>query len=172
MLPIITHLDNIVKSSITAEQAYPKIKFYCAYRERCHFEVKEKLFKLGLTRLAVDQIMAKLIEDGFLSEERFAIQFAGSHFRLKKWGKKKIEYALRQKRISEAIIKNALLTIELPDYEVILEKSALAKWKSLVKEPLITRQAKTIAFLMQKGFEFPLVRLAVAKIRASERNDG
>jgi regulatory protein len=161
-----------VKSSITTEQAYPKIKFYCAYRERCHYEVKERLFSLGLNKLSVDQLLVKLIEEGFLNEERFAVQFAGSHFRVKKWGKKKIAYALQQKRISDANIKNALLSIDPPDYAIILEKITLVKWNSLKKEPPITRQAKTIAFLMQKGFEFPLIRQAMAKIKASEGSMG
>ena len=154
-----------MKSSLTAEQAYPKIKFYCAYRERCHYEVKEKLFGFGLNKLSVDQLLAKLIEEGFLNEERYAVHFAGSHFRVKKWGKKKIRYALRQKKISEANIKTALLTIEPPDYANILEKIALAKWKSLDKESTITRQAKTIAFLTQKGFEYPLIRMAMSKLK-------
>ena len=72
---------------------------------------------------------------------------------------------MRQKKISEANIKTALLTIEPPDYANILEKIALAKWKSLDKESTITRQAKTIAFLTQKGFEYPLIRMAMSKLK-------
>ena len=83
------------------EQALPKIKQYCAYQERCHSEVKEKLYSFGLYKKDVDQLMAHLIEENYLNEERFAIQYAGGKFRMKIWGKVKLKLALRQMQVSE-----------------------------------------------------------------------
>ena len=159
-----------MKQYLTSEQAYQKIKYYCSYRERCHYEVKEKLFGLGLSKTIVDQLLSQLIEEGFLNEERYCIQFAGSHFRVKKWGKKKIEFALRQKRISEPNIKRAIKEIVSADYEQTLQKLAIKKWEILVKEPPVSRQAKTTAFLLQKGYEAQKVQQAIAWIRVSEKN--
>lgn len=96
------------KKYLTPEQAYPKIKHFCGYRERCHSEVKEKLYGMGLSRKDADILLSRLIEENFLNEERFAVLFAGGHFRQKKWGKQKIVYALRQKKVSEPNIKKAL----------------------------------------------------------------
>ena len=154
-----------MKTFLTTDQAYPKIKFFCSYRERCHREVKEKLYALGLNKAKAEELMAKLIADGFLNEERFAIQFAGSYFRIKKWGKLKIVFALRQKGISEANIKKAMHEIGPADYTRTLLKAAKLKWNSLNNERVISRQAKTTAYLLQKGFEAPRVREIVMQLK-------
>ncbi len=160
-----------MKQYLTSEQAYQKIKYYCSYRERCHYEVKEKLFGMGLSKIIVDQLLSQLIEEGFLNEERYCIQFAGSHFRLKKWGKQKIIYALRQKKVSEANIKRGLREIEENDYLASLQKIARVKWDSLKKEQYLNRQAKTTAYLLQKGYEGPRVQAVIAAIRLAHKNN-
>lgn len=150
----------------TPDSAWPKIKHFCSYRERCHYEVREKLFGMKLAKKDVDTLLSRLIEEGYLNEERFAIQFAGGHFRQKKWGKVKIVYELRQKRVSEALIKKALKELQGEDYNGVLEKLAMAKWKSLKSEQYLNRQAKTIAYLTRKGYEMPMITEMIKKIRS------
>lgn len=154
-----------MKQKLTPELAYPKARHYCAYSERCHADVRDKLYSLGLIRKDVELLLSRLIEEDCLNEERYAIQFAGGHFRQKKWGKTKIIYALRQKKVSERNIRKALLEIEEPDYRQTLEKLAITKWRSLKGEQWISRQAKTTAYLLQKGFEAKIVQTVVQKIR-------
>jgi regulatory protein len=154
-----------VKKHFTPEMAYPKLKQYCGYSERCHFEVREKAFGMGLSAKEVDTLLAQLIEEDYLNEERYAIQFAGGHFRQKKWGKSKIVYSLRQKRVSEQNIKRAIREIEETDYEFVLEKLAVLKWNLLKGEQVHSRQAKTSAYLLQKGYELPLIQKTIQKIR-------
>ena len=149
----------------TPDQAWPKIKHFCAYRERCRFETTQKLVYMGLLQKEADAMIGRLVEEGSLDEERFAIQFAGGHFRQKKWGKQKILYALKQKRVSEIIIKRALQEIDGKDYIASLQKLALAKWESLKGEHYLTRQVKTIAYLQQKGYEGPMVREVISGLR-------
>jgi regulatory protein len=122
---------NFKRSS--KEQALPKIKLYCAYQERCHLEVKEKLYSFGLYKKDVEQLMAQLIEENYLNEERFAIQYAGGKFRMNKWGKVKIKYALRQKHVSEYSIKKALKEISEIDYKKTLDKLVQQKLRTLKK---------------------------------------
>ena len=74
---------------LTKEQALQKLRHYCGYQERCHSEVKEKLWQLKVNRKEHDEIIASLIEDDYLNEERFAIQFAGGKYRVKQWGRVK-----------------------------------------------------------------------------------
>lgn len=155
----------MVKKQFTPEMAYPKLKQYCGYSERCHHEVREKAFGMGLSKKDVEILLSQLIEEDYLNEERYAIHFAGGHFRQKKWGKSKIIYSLRQKRVSEQNIKRAIREIEESDYEVVLEKLAGIKWNRLKGEQVYTRQAKTSAYLLQKGYELPLIQIAIKKIR-------
>ncbi len=59
-----------MKKSLTPELAYPKIKHYCGYSERCHYEVREKLFGMGLAKKDVETLLSRLIEENYLNEER------------------------------------------------------------------------------------------------------
>ena len=86
---------------LTAEQAFQKLKHYCGYQGRCHKEVKEKAYSLGLRKSDVEELTSRLIEEDFLNEERFAKLFVGGKFRIKQWGRVKIKHELKQKGVSE-----------------------------------------------------------------------
>ena len=153
----------LYKKYLTKEQALQKLKHYCAYQERCHSEVKDKLYKLGVWKKEHDEIIATLIEENYLNEERFAIAFAGGKFRVKQWGRIKIKYELKQKQVSEYCIKKALKEIEEDDYLKVLNKLAKEKYASLKREQYLVRKKKTMNFLIGKGFEIELVKAAVDK---------
>ncbi len=147
---------------LTKEQALPKIKLYCAYQERCHKEVKEKLYSLGLYKKDVEQLISQMIEENYLNEERFAIQYAGGKFRMNKWGRIKIKHALRQKQVSDYSIKKALQEINDSDYKKTLQKLAIQKLAQLKNEKnSFTRRKKLQDYLLQKGYEGELVREVV-----------
>lgn len=143
---------NERENRLTPAQAWEKMKGWCAYQERCQQEVFQKLRAAGLTPAEADTIIARLIEEDFLNEERFARQFAGGHFRLKKWGRQKIEYALRQKQVSDYCIRKAMEEIPDDDYEHTLNKLARAKWQSVRQGTPAQRWSKTRNYLLQKGF--------------------
>src|SRR6187401_2447386 len=96
------------QKNIGTEKALQKIKHYCAYQERSHYEVKEKLYSFGLYKNEVELLLSQLVEENYLNEERYAIAFAGGKFRIKQWGRVKIKYELKQKQVSEYSIKKAL----------------------------------------------------------------
>ena len=149
------------KKQLTAEQALQKLRHYCGYQERCHSEVKEKLYSLGVFKNEQDAIIATLIEEGYLNEERFAITFAGGKFRVKQWGRVKIKYELKQKQVSEYSIKKALQQIKESEYREVLKKLADEKYTALKNEQHLVRKKKTVDYLLQRGFEMELVRMVV-----------
>lgn len=149
------------KKQLTKEQALQKLRHYCAYQERSHSEVKEKLYQLGVWKKDHDEIIASLIEDNYLNEERFAIAFAGGKFRMKEWGRVKIKYELKQKQVSDYSIRKALKEIKEEDYLKVLHKLAEEKYASLKSEQYLVRKKKTIDYLMQKGFEPALITSAL-----------
>ena len=136
---------------LSKEQAFQKLKQYCAYQERCHQEVKEKLYSFGLYKQETETVIAQLIEENYLDEERFAIQFAGGKFRMKHWGKKKIEYELKQKQVSGYCIRKALAQITEEDYHETLDKLAAAKYEGVKEEGPFTARAKVTAYLLKRG---------------------
>jgi regulatory protein len=147
----------LYKKYLTKEQALQKLKHYCAYQERCHSEVKEKLYNLGVWKKEHDEIIATLIEENYLNEERFAIAFAGGKFRIKHWGRVKIKYELKQKQVSEYCIKKALKQIDEEEYLKMLSKLAKEKYASLKNEQYLIRKKKTMDYMAGRGFEMEMI---------------
>jgi regulatory protein len=149
----------IENKNIGTEAAFRKIKYYCAYQERNHHEVKQKLYGYGLYKTEVEELISKLIEENYLNEERYAIAYAGGKFRVNKWGKTKILYELKQKQISAYCIKKAMASIPMDDYEACLQKLAIEKLKSLQGEKnIFIKRAKLQNYLMGKGYEYEWIK--------------
>lgn len=159
-----------MRKNLGPEQALQKIRQYCAYSDRSHADTKDKLYGMGLYKTDVERILSVLIEENYLNEERYAQQFVGGHFRQKKWGRVKIEAALKQKRVSTYNIRKAMKEIEEAAYLDCLAKLAAGKWALLKKEQYMNRVAKTTGFLLQRGFELNLIQSAIAKIRSSNED--
>ena len=155
------------------QQALQKIKQYCAYQERCRSEVNEKLYSFGLCQKDVEGCISNLIEENYLNEERFAIQFAGGRFRIKNWGRIKIKYALKQKKVSDLHIKKALGAIDDACYIQTLCKLAKEKIKTLRNEKnIFVRKKKLQDYLLMKGYESDLVKEEIRNIFAKLTNRG
>jgi regulatory protein len=155
----------IRRKSVGKDQALQKIRHYCGYQERCHAEVKEKLYSFGLFKQDVEEMISTLIEENYLNEERFAQHFAGGKFRMKQWGRKKIEYELRQKKLSDYCIKKGLKEINEIDYKKTLQKLAVHKWKELHEEQnIFTRRKKLSDYLLQKGYEYSYIAEVVLSV--------
>jgi regulatory protein len=154
----------VQRKFLTKEQALQKLRQYCAYQERSHHEVQQKLYELGIHKLHHDEIISTLIEEDYLNEERFAKAFAGGKFRMKEWGRKKIYYALKEKKVSEYNIKQAMKEINEEDYFKNLKGLVEEKYESLKEELYLTRRKKTIDYMIQKGYEFDLVTKALNEL--------
>ena len=63
-------------TSFTIQEAQKKLEHYCAYQERCHQEVIQKLRGMNMIPEAIEIIISQLIEDNYLNETRFAQSFA------------------------------------------------------------------------------------------------
>lgn len=155
------------KKYLTREQALQKLKHYCGYQERSQHEAVQKLFELGVSKSEHDGILSALIEENYINEERFAIQYAGGKFRIKEWGRKKIYYGLKEKKISEYCIKAAMKSIDEEDYIKTLSRLAEKKYEALKGEQYLSRKKKISDYLLQKGYEPDLVARAIASLAAS-----
>lgn len=143
---------------IGLEKALQKIRHYCAYQERNHLEVKDKLYSFGLYKDEVEAMLMQMIEENYLNEERYAIAFAGGKFRMKNWGKSKIKYELKLRQVSDYCIKKALSSIEEEAYQQVLDKLLADKLKTLRSEKnIFTKKKKLQSYLLQKGYETALI---------------
>lgn len=152
------------KKQLTPEQALQKLKQYCAYQERCHAEVVDKLYQLGVWKKEHDAIIATLIEENYLNEERFALAYAGGKYRMKQWGRVKIKYELKQKQVSNYSINKALKQFDEEEYRQTLQKLANDKYALLKGEQYLVRKKKTMDYLIQRGYETDLITAAMNDI--------
>jgi regulatory protein len=143
---------------IGLDKALQKIRHYCAYQERNHLEVKDKLYSFGLYKDEVEAMLMQMIEENYLNEERYAIAFAGGKFRMKNWGKSKIKYELKLRQVSDYCIKKALASIDEEAYQEALDKLLADKLKTLrSKKNIFTKKKKLQSYLLQKGYETSLI---------------
>ncbi len=154
------------QKTYTLSEATKKIKRYCAYQERCHKEVKDKLREMRMIPDAIDQIMGLLITENYLNEERFAKVYTRGKFRVKHWGKQRIISALKARHISEFNIKIALREIEEEDYQKTLDQLARKRIIQIKDRNLQKRRKKLADYLLYRGWESHLVYQKVRELIA------
>lgn len=145
------------QKTYTVDEATRLLENYCAYQERCHKEVEQKLYDLKMIPEAKEHIILHLMQHNFLNEERYAKSFVRGKFSIKKWGRIKIINELKFKNISAYNIKTALKEINEEEYLNNLSSVAEKKLK-LIKEPnAFKKRNKLATFLISKGYESNLV---------------
>ncbi|WP_036380398.1 regulatory protein RecX [Muricauda sp. MAR_2010_75] len=143
--------------SYTLSEATKKMEHYCAYQERCHYEVIEKLKGMRMIPEAIDQIVGHLIQENYLNEERFARSFARGKFKIKKWGRKRIVLELKKREISAFNIKSALSEIGDEDYHDALTELAQKRLGQIKEQNIQKRKKKLADYLLYRGWESHLV---------------
>lgn len=146
------------------EEARQKIFRYCAYQERCHSEVRNRLYTYGLYRHDIDTVITGLITEGFLNEERFAKAFAGGKFRMKQWGKLKIQIELELRGLTQNCINIGLKEIDDASYVKTLESLIVKKQSQLEVENTFILRDKIAQFVIHKGYEPEMVWSTIKSI--------
>ena len=141
----------------TIREAIQKLEHYCAYQDRCHDEVTQKLRTLKMTTEETDQIIVHLINENFLNEERFACSFARGKFRIKNWGKARIVNELKARNISKYNIDKGLQEINPNEYTAVFHALAEKQWENSNKNNIQEKKKKVFDYLMRKGFESQMI---------------
>jgi regulatory protein len=135
------------------DEALQKLRNFCAYQERCHKEVVQKLGEMGMIDAAVNQIVVSLISDNFLNEERFAFSYARGKFSQKHYGKVRIQRELKLRDIHPKLIQKALDQIDSTDFDDAFEILADKKWESLKNENALVKKKKFFDYMVYRGWE-------------------
>lgn len=155
---------NSNSPKVSSTEALSKIYRYCSYQERSHREVKNKLFGFGLRTAEVDEILARLITEGFLNEERYAKAFAGGKFRMMKWGRLKIQKELETEGLTSRCIARGLAEIDTNDYSKTLLHLIKKKSAQTSEPDLFKKKNKIASFVIRKGYEPELVWETISEI--------
>lgn len=134
-----------------------KLEHYCAYQDRCHQEVYQKMFSFNLSAHEKEELMVYLIDNNFLNEERFAQSFVRGKHNYKKWGKVRITNELKARNISSTIIKIALKEINDSLYFETFDDLANKHWETISENNLMKKRKKFCDYFMRKGWENELI---------------
>lgn len=146
-----------IKPITDQKVALTKAEHYCAYQERSQQEVRDKLYEWGLYTNIVENVIVQLIDGNFLNEERFANAYTRGKFNQKGWGKNKIKQGLKFKKVSDALIKKALNSINGDDYLKMLDKVLQKKAALLTEKNAYKRKYKLQQYALSRGYENDLI---------------
>jgi len=151
------------RRKLTPEAALEQMRSYCAYQERCHKEVRTRLLEYQVYGEDLEGIISDLISEGFLNEERFAKAYARGKSRMKNWGRIKITQELKFRQISPYCIKKGLAEIDPEEYYTGLVNFLIKKNRLIRESNPFKRKQKLNAFAMRRGFEYDIIKEAVAE---------
>lgn len=153
---------NIKKT--TKEEALKKVMRICSKQEKSKFDIKEKLYNFGLEKTDINEIVELLEKENFINEERYCKFYVRDKYKLSKWGRKKIEFSLKQKQISAKNIEKALLEINQEVYEKIFKEEIIKKHKLLKTEDKSKQKTKLLNFAQSRGYESELIFMVIDKL--------
>lgn len=154
--------DTPRKTSET--KALNRMANLCARREYCVFDIKSKLMRYELGHESIERIIEHLIKEKYIDELRFARSFINDKIRFNKWGRVKIDFVLRQKRIPQDIITEAFLDFSDEDLNASLNDVLNAKWKTIKGNSEQDKRTKLIRFALGRGFEMNHVLAYIEKL--------
>jgi len=149
---------------VTRAKNLVKLKRYCAYRDRCHKEVSDKLSELKVDSEMIDDIISTLITEGYLNEERFVLAYVRGKFRMNKWGKSKIIRELKHRQITQFLINKGLKEIDDEQYFETLKNLIIAKSKTFKAKNQYDKHHKLYSYAYRKGYESELINMAIEEI--------
>ena len=144
--------------------AYYKAALLCSKSEKCSSEMVEKLKLWGLSPEDSKPVIKKLISEKYLDDERFARAYAKDKLRFNRWGRQKIEYMLRAKKINQETVQLALEEITDESYTSEILKLIAEKEKSIKAKDRYDKRNKLMRFALSRGFESGKIYAALKEL--------
>ena len=145
------------KKNFSFQEIQQKMAAYCAYQDRCHFEVERKLNEFFLIPEAKDEILLFLMRENYLNEERFTRSYIRGKFYIKNWGRNKIRQHLKQKMVPEKLISKSMDEIDERDYANTLHKLYTQYFEKCSDSKEFQKKQKTIRYLLGRGYEYEVI---------------
>ncbi len=152
------------EKNITPERALSRAAALCSRSEQCEADIRAKLTAWAIAPNDANAIIGRLVHEGYLSENRYARAFVRDRFRFAGWGRIKIAYALRMKRVAEECITSALDEIDEEEYLAALTTALRAKLRSVAHRDPMQQRAALYRFAASRGYESDLIGRAVSSL--------
>ena len=147
-----------MKKDMTEQEAYLQLAALCAQAEHCQQEMRDKMRRWELDETVQNRIVARLVKERYIDDERYARAFVKDKIRYNKWGRRKVQQALWQKHVDADIQQRVLDEIDEKEYLDILRPLLKQKRKSIKAESDYELNQKLIRFALGRGFGFDIIR--------------
>ena len=146
----------------TENDAFLTLAALCAQAEHCQYEMLEKMRRWEIPEDAQARVMAKLIKERYVDDERYAQAFVKDKIRYNKWGRRKVEQALWMKRIDDDIRERVLSEVDDDEYLSVLRPLLSQKRRSMKAGSDYELNQKLVKFALGRGFTFDIIRKCIS----------
>lgn len=143
---------------MTEDEARFRAESYCSQAERCCSDVTTKLERWQIDPHASARIMAHLVKEGYINEQRYADAYVHDKVRFDHWGRQKISQELWRKRIPSDIAQQALDNINEEEYQQALKAVIDQKRRSVKGRNDYEYSMKLMKSVASRGFEPQIIR--------------
>ena len=141
----------------TEQEAYLQLAAMCAQAEHCEQEMRDKMKRWAIDPDAQDRVVARLIKERYIDNERYARAFVKDKIRYNKWGRRKVMQALWMKRIDDDILHQVLDEIDDKEYIDVLIPLLKQKRKTIKAKSDYELNQKLVRFALGRGFDFSII---------------
>jgi len=153
---------------MTYEQILSKLTALCSRSEHCCHDIKEKLRRWEIDETTSQKVIDYLKKEKYIDDSRYARFFVNDKVKFNKWGRRKVEQALRMKGIAEEDYEEALSSVEDADYESVLQPLLKSKMKSVKAKNDYEFRMKLIRFALGRGFSYEQITRSLDNLLANK----
>lgn len=153
---------------MTCEQILSKLTALCSRSEHCCHDIKEKLRRWEIDETTSQKVIDYLKKEKYIDDSRYARFFVNDKVKFNKWGRRKVEQALRMKGIAEEDYEEALSSVEDADYESVLQPLLKSKMKSVKAKNDYEFRMKLIRFAVGRGFSYEQITRSLDNLLANK----
>ena len=143
---------------VTEQGAYLQLAQLCARSEHCQHDMLEKMRRWDMSEDAQARVMQRLVSERYVDDERYARAFVHDKIRYNKWGQRKVEQALWQKRIDDDIRQQVLSEVDDEEYLSVLRPLLKQKRRSTKADSDYELNQKLMRFALSRGFTYDIIR--------------
>ncbi len=157
-------LGDSPQAQATEAAAYSRLSALCASSERCSGEIMGKLGKMPLSDEARQRVMQRLLDGGFIDDERFCRSFVRDKIHLNKWGRRKVEQALEAKGVDRRVYAPVLDGVDDREYLDVLVPLVKARMKGMRAMSGYEMRGRLMRFAAGRGFTMDLIRKCLDEV--------
>ena len=150
-----------MKKEMTEQEAYLQLAALCAQAEHCQQEMRDKMKRWEIDEIVQNRIVARLVKERYIDDERYARAFVKDKIRYNKWGRRKVQQALWQKRIDNDIQRRVLDEIDEKEYLDVLCPLLKQKRKTIKAQSDYELNQKLMRFALSRGFTLDIIRQCI-----------